>query len=224
MTGPYPQIVRVPTLDASPSVERTRLVRRARLLSVLSLGWHAGEFAVAVAAGIAASSIALVGFGMDSLIEAAAGGVVLWRFGADRASSVLAEHRAQRMIALSFLALAAYVTVQALRTLFEGQHPEPSLVGIGLAAVTAPSMPALAWAKRRLGRQLGSAATVSEGAQNLLCAYLAVGLLLGLGLNALFGWWWADPLAALAIAGVAVKEGLDAWRGDSCCEACGGER
>ena len=203
------------------SLERGELVRRARNLAAGGLAWHAAEFAIAVVAGVAASSIALIAFGLDSLVEGAAGGVVLWRFTAERASSELAERRAQRMIAVSFLVLAAYVGVQAVRTLLSGRHPEPSLIGVGLAVLTVPVMQAMARAKRGIGRQLGSAAAVSEGAQNLLCAYLAVALLAGLCLNAMFGWWWADPVAALVIAGIALREGFVVWREDLCCEAAG---
>ena len=194
------------------------MIRRARWLSAAGLAWHAAEFGVAVAAGVAASSIALIAFGLDSVVEAAAGGVVLWRFTAGRVDSELAERSAQRVIALSFFVLTGYVVVQALRALLGARHPQPSLIGMSLAILTIPAMQALAWAKRRVGRRLGSRAAVSESAQNLLCGYLAAGLLAGLGLNALFGWWWADPAAALAIAGVALREGLEAWRGDPCCE------
>lgn len=203
------------------SLERGKLIRRARQLAAGGIAWHAAEFAVAVVAGVAASSIALIAFGLDSLVEAAAGGAVLWRFTAGRASSEPAEHRAQRMIAISFFVLAAYVVVQALRTLLSGRHPEPSLIGVGLAVLTVPVMQAMARAKRGVGRRLGSAAAVSEGAQNLLCAYLALALLAGLGLNAALGWWWADPVAALAVAGVALREGFGAWTEDLCCEAAG---
>lgn len=206
------------SLVAPRSIPSVALIRRARWLSAAGLAWHAAEFGVAVAAGVAASSIALIAFGLDSLVEAAAGGVVLWRFTAGRVDSELAERRAQRVIALSFFVLTGYVAVQALRALLGAQHPQPSVVGMSLAILTIPAMQVLAWAKRRVGRRLGSRAAVSESAQNLLCAYLAAGLLAGLGLNALFGWWWADPAAALAIAGVALREGLEAWRGDPCCE------
>jgi divalent metal cation (Fe/Co/Zn/Cd) transporter len=205
---------------AGASRERSRLVRRARLLAWAGIGWHVVEFAIALGAGLAASSIALVGFGIDSLIESAAGLVVVWRFGRRRAHLESAEHRAQRLIAASFFVLAAYVGVEAVRTLLGGDHPEASWVGIGLAAVTAPTMPLLARAKRRVGERLGSSATVQEGVQNLLCAYLSVALLLGLGANAMLGWWWADPVAALVVGAVALREGLEGWRGDACCDAC----
>jgi divalent metal cation (Fe/Co/Zn/Cd) transporter len=200
--------------------DRRRLARRARLLAWSGIAWHFIEFAIALVAGIAASSIALIGFGADSLIESAAGFVVVWLFTGARLQSPTAERRAQQLIAVSFFVLAAYVAVEAIRTLLGGDHPETSWVGIGLAAVTAPTMPLLARAKRRVGDQLGSSATVKEGAQNMVCAYLSIALLVGLLANALFGWWWADPLAALVIAGVAVKEGRESWHGEGCCDAC----
>jgi divalent metal cation (Fe/Co/Zn/Cd) transporter len=200
--------------------ERTRLVRRAKLLAWSAIGWHAVEAAIAIAAGLAASSIALVGFGFDSLIESFAGFALLWRFASRRADSDSAERTAQKLIAVSFFVLAAYIAVEAARTLIGAREPDASWVGIGLAAVTAPTMPLLARAKGRVGRRLGSSATVSEGAQNLVCGYLSVALLLGLSANALLGWWWADPAAALVIAGVAVREGWASWRGDACCDAC----
>jgi len=162
------------------STERARLERRARRLAWGGNTWHVVEFAVAIGAGISASSIALVGFGIDSLIEVLAGAVVVWLFTGRRLHSDAAERRAQQAIALSFFVLAAYVAVESLRTLAGSAHPDPSWVGIGLAAVTAPTMPLLARAKRRVGHRLGSSATVAEGTQNLLCAYLSVALLVGL--------------------------------------------
>jgi divalent metal cation (Fe/Co/Zn/Cd) transporter len=176
--------------------------------------------AVALAAGIAAGSIALIGFGADSLVESLAGLIVIWRFAGVRTHSEVAERRAQRLIGLSFYAVGAYVAFEAIRTLVGGSHPEASWVGIALAGVTLATMPPLAAAKARVGERLASSATKSEGRQNLLCAYLSVGLLVGLGANALFSWWWADPAVALLIAGVAVREGREAWRGEACCEIC----
>jgi divalent metal cation (Fe/Co/Zn/Cd) transporter len=164
--------------------------------------------------GIAAGSVALVGFGADSLIEALAAFIVLWRFADRRRHSELAELRAQQLIAASYALLVVFIVVESLRTVLGGHHPETSRVGIALAAFTAVAMPLLALAKRRVGRRLGSAATVSEAAQNQICAYLSIALLVGLLANALAGWWWADPAAALAIAGVAAYEGIESWRGE----------
>jgi divalent metal cation (Fe/Co/Zn/Cd) transporter len=200
--------------------ERAKLQTRARLLAWVGISWHFVEFGIALLAGIAAGSIALIGFGADSLIESLAGFVVVWLFTGGRLTSATAERRAQQLIAVSFFALAAYVTAEALRTLVAGDRPETSWIGIGLAAFTAPTMPLLAVMKRRIGRKLGSSATVKEGAQNMVCAYLSVALLIGLSLNALAGWWWADPAAALVIAAVALREGRQSWRGDGCCEVC----
>jgi divalent metal cation (Fe/Co/Zn/Cd) transporter len=199
--------------------ERARLVRRAKQLAWLGVGWHGIEAAIAVGAGLAASSIALIGFGADSLVESVAGFVLLWRFAAARASSEDAERRAQKLIAISFYVIAAYVGFEAVRSLLTADRPEASWVGIGLAAVTLVTMPPLAIAKGRIGEKLGSSATKSEGQQNMLCAYLSAALLVGLGAHALFGLWWADPVTALVIAGVAVKEGRESWRGDICCTA-----
>jgi divalent metal cation (Fe/Co/Zn/Cd) transporter len=211
--------VQAPTVTLLPA-ERAGLVRRAKLLAWGGIAWHFVEFAIAIAAGIAASSIALVGFGADSLIESVAGFILLWRFAASRSGSDTAERRAQQLIAVSFFLLAAYVGAEALRTLVQANEPEASWVGIGLAAFTAPTMPLLALAKRRVGDRIGSSATVSEGVQNMVCAYLSVALLVGLLANALLGWWWADPAAALIIAAVALREGRESWRGEACCDSC----
>jgi divalent metal cation (Fe/Co/Zn/Cd) transporter len=203
----------------SAPVDRARWVRRARLLAWVGVGWHGVEAAVAVGAGVAAGSFALIGFGADSLIEAGAGLVVLWLFAAPRAGSAEAEARAQKLIAMSFYVLAAYIGAEAVRSLVGGHHPEVSWVGIGLSGVTLLTMPPLAAAKARVAERLGSSATKSESRQTMLCAYLSAALLVGLGLNAVAGWWWADPLTALAIAAVAGREGREAWRGESCCTA-----
>jgi divalent metal cation (Fe/Co/Zn/Cd) transporter len=174
---------------------------------------------VAVTAGIVAGSVALVGFGADSLVEALAGVTVLWRFSGMRASSHAAERRAQQLIAASFLLIAVYVGIEATRDLIIAARPEVSWVGIGLSAVTLVTMPALARAKARVGHEIGSSATVSDSRQTMLCAYLSAALLVGLGANAAFGWWWADPVVGLLIAGVAAREARDAWRGEQC-ECC----
>jgi divalent metal cation (Fe/Co/Zn/Cd) transporter len=217
----------LPLVRRSSGPTRAALVRRAKLLARVGLAWHAIEAAIAITAGVAASSIALIGFGADSLIESAAGIVLLWRFGPGRSSSQLAEERAQKLIGSSFFLIAAYVAIEAARSLAGGEHPEASWIGIGLASVTLATMPPLALAKGRVGEQLGSSATKSEGRQNMLCAYLSAALLIGLGANAALGWWWADPVTGLLIAGVAIREGRDSWRGnDACCasppsvEAC----
>jgi divalent metal cation (Fe/Co/Zn/Cd) transporter len=202
------------------AAERGRLVSRARLLAGLGIAWHAVEATVAIIAGVAAGSIALVGFGADSLVESFAGFTLIWRFSGQRSGSATAEQQAQRLIGVSFFVIAAYVGVEATRTLFTADHPSTSWVGIGLAALTLVTMPVLAGAKARVGEQLSSSATKSEGRQNLVCAYLSAALLVGLGANTLFGWWWADPITAIAIAGVAVNEGREAWRGEACCDTC----
>jgi divalent metal cation (Fe/Co/Zn/Cd) transporter len=208
-------------LPVVPSpAERARLERQARLLAWGGIAWHVVEFAIAVAAGVVAGSIALIGFGADSLIEAGAGVVVVWLFTGRRVGSHAAERRAQQLIAVTFFVLAAYVAIEAVRTLVSGDHPRVSWVGIGLAAFTAPTMPLLARAKRRIGNRLSSSAAVKEASQTQLCAYLSIALLVGLGANAIAGWWWADPLTALAIAGVALKEGRESWRGEGCADGC----
>ncbi len=211
----------LPTAESSPAsgptgTERERLVRRARLLAWFGLGWHMVEAGVAIGAGVAASSIALVGFGADSLIEASAGIVVIWLMAGSHSTSARAERLAQQLIAASFVLLAAYVGVESVRDLFDNHHPAVSWLGIGLSVVTLASMPPLADAKAKVGHALGSSATTSESRQTMLCAYLSAALLVGLGANAIFGWWWADPVAGLAIAGVALREAHDSWRGDVC--------
>jgi divalent metal cation (Fe/Co/Zn/Cd) transporter len=207
----------LPIIVQRPAPDRQGQVRRARQLARLGIGWHAVEAAIAVGAGFAAGSIALVGFGADSVVEAVAGLVLLWRFGGDRHSSDAAERRAYRLIGISFYAIGAYVGIEAIIQLFSGSHPGVSWIGIGLAAVALMTMPPLAIAKGRVAARLGSAAARAEGRQSMLCAYLSAALLLGLGANALLGWWWADPATALVIAAVAVREGRDSWLGEGCC-------
>ncbi len=203
----------------TPQGGRLSLQRRARMLALGGNAWHLVEFGIAIGAGVAAGSIALIGFGADSLIEGLAGMIIVWLFTGTRLHSETAERRAQQLVAASYFMLVAYVTVESVRTLTGGHHPGTSWVGIGLAAFTAPTMPLLARAKRNVGLQLNSSATVSEAGQNMICAYLSVALLIGLSLNAIAGWWWADPAAALVIAGVAAREGRESWKGESC-ECC----
>jgi divalent metal cation (Fe/Co/Zn/Cd) transporter len=199
------------------SADYLRLARRAKLLSWASLAYMAVEGMVAVAAGIVAGSIALIGFGIDSAIEGFASVIIVWRFTGRRMLSEAAERRAQKLVAVQFFILAPYVAVEALRALITGSRPEESVVGIVLAAASLVVMPWLGRAKQRIGARIGSSATASEGKQNKLCAYLAAALLVGLIGNVLVGAWWLDPLVALMIAYVAVQEGREAWSGDACC-------
>jgi divalent metal cation (Fe/Co/Zn/Cd) transporter len=194
-----------------------RLAGRVRLLSWLSLAWMTLEGAIALVAGFVAGSIALVGFGLDSVIEGVASVIIIWRFTGHRVFSQRAEDRAQKLVAVQFFVLAPYVGFEAVRTLVTGDRPDVSWVGVGLAAGSVVIMPVLGIAKQRLAEQLGSAATKGEGRQNMLCAYLAGALLIGLLGNALVGAWWLDPAVGLLIAAVAVKEGIEAWHGDGCC-------
>ena len=203
---------------ATISRERyAELASRVRRLSWISLGLMSIEGIVAIAAGILAGSIALVGFGLDSFIEGAASVVLIWRMSGSRVFSQDAENRAQRLVALQFFVLAPYVAFESVRSLVNGDRPEETLLGIGLATASVVVMPVLGIAKQRIADEIGSAATKGEGRQNMLCAYLAGALLAGLLANALFGAWWLDAVVGLLIAGVAVKEGLESWRGDGCC-------
>ena len=194
---------------------RAVLSRRIRLLVAATITYNVVEAVVAIAAGTAASSIALIGFGLDSVIEVSSAAAVAWQFAAPDPHQ--REKVALRVIAGSFFALAAYVTFEALRTLVVGAEADRSLVGIVLVAVSVVVMPVLSWAQRRAGRELGSASAVADSRQTLLCAYLSAAVLLGLVLNAVLGWWWADPAAALVLAALAVREGRSALRGDLCC-------
>ena len=195
----------------------TELSRRARQLAWATIAWNVIEAVVAITAGAAASSIALVGFGLDSTVEVLSAVVILWQLhglAEDR------ERRALRLIAVSFFALAVYVTVQVIVDLSSRAEPDSSPVGIGLAVASLIMMPILAGAKRRTGRAMGSSTVVADSNQSKLCAYLSAILLGGLLLNASVGWWWADPLAAFAIAVLAVNEGREAWRGEICDDCC----
>lgn len=200
-----------PGLSAS---DRASLGRRAQLLAGVSVGYNVVEALIAITAGLVAGSVALVGFGLDSVVEVSSGLIILWQFRHRLPES--RERVALRLMAWSFFALAAYVTAESARALLGGGTPDPSPVGIGLAIASLAIMPLLSWAQRRTGRALGSGTVVADSTQTLLCTYLSAVLLVGLVLNATLGWSWADPLAGLVIAAVAVKEGLEAWRGDAC--------
>ncbi len=203
--------------DPSPE-RRARLARIIRGLVAATIAYNVIEAVVAISAGTIASSTALIGFGLDSIIEVASAAAVAWQFSArDPDVREAREHRALRIIALSFFALAAYVTFESVRSLVGGGEAEHSTVGLVLAAVSLAVMPILSFAQRRAGRELGSASAVADSKQTLLCTYLSAVLLVGLALNSLFGWSWADPIAAIVIAGIAVKEGVEAWKGDNCC-------
>ncbi|MBP2706169.1 cation transporter [Microbispora sp. RL4-1S] len=199
-------------------VRRTVLVRRIRLLVTATIGYNVVEAIVGITLGVHASSTALIGFGLDSVIEVSSAAAVAWQFSAGTHETREAREKiALRVIAFSFFALAAYVAVEAVRALAGGGEAEPSRPGLILAALSLVVMPLLSLTQRRAGRELGSASAFADSKQTLLCTYLSAILLVGLGLNATLGWSWADPVAALVIAVVAVKEGREAWRGDACC-------
>lgn len=204
----------------SRSREWHAAARKARWLSWLSLVWMGAEGAIALVAGILAGSIALISFGLDSFIEGFASLVIVWRFTGSRLLSHAAEERAQKLVAIQFFLLAPYVGFEAIHKLVTAEQPETSWLGIALVTSSVIGMPFLGVAKRRLADKLGSVATRGEGTQNLLCAYLAAAVLLGLLGNALLGLWWLDPIAALVVAAVAAKEGRESWRGEGCCAAC----
>lgn len=200
---------------ALPDTRKAVLTRRVRLLVAATITYNVIEAIIALTAGKIASSTALIGFGLDSVIEVASAVAVAWQFsGSDPQAR---ERTALKVIAVSFFALAAYVTFESGLSLLQGERAEHSTVGIVLAAVSLLVMPGLSYAQRRAGRELGSASAVADSKQTLLCTYLSAVLLVGLVVNSLFGWWWADALAALVIAAVAVREGREAWRGNHCC-------
>jgi divalent metal cation (Fe/Co/Zn/Cd) transporter len=199
--------------------DRVRLGRRAQLLAGASVTYNVLEAVVAITAGVVAGSVALIGFGLDSVVEVSSGLIILWQFRHRMPES--RERQALRLMAFSFFALAAYVTFESVRALAARHEPDASPVGIGLAAASLVIMPFLSWAQRRTGKALGSNAVVADSTQTLLCTYLSAVVLVGLVLNATLGWSWADPLAALVVAGVALKEGREAWRGEGCCGPIG---
>ena len=204
------------TVPIAGSADWRRLARIARILSWLTLAWMGIEGGVAIVAAVLAGSVALLGFGLDSGIEAMASIIVIWRFTGTRLASATSERRAQQLVAVSFFLLAPYIAVEAIRTLVAGDRAETSIAGLVLTAGTAIFEPALGVAKRRIGGRLGSSATAGEGTQNLLCAYLAMAVFAGLAANTLLGAWWLDGVVALGIAGWAVLEGRQAWAGKSC--------
>lgn len=202
-----------------PAARRALLERRVRWIVVATITYNVIEAVVAISAGRIASSAALMGFGLDSVVEVLSAAAVAWQFAAPDPHH--RERVTMRLIAVSFFGLAAFVGIDAVRTLVGASEPDHSTVGIVLAAVSLVVMPLLSWFERRTGRELGSASAVADSKQTLLCTYLSAVLLAGLVLNSTLGWTWADPLAALVIAGVAIKEGLEAWRGDACCTPVG---
>lgn len=205
------------TRPALTAGRRQVLGRRIRWFVAATISYNVLEAIIALSEGARVSSTALIGFGLDSVIEVSSAAAVAWQFaGKDPESR---ERVALRIIAFSFFALAVYVTVDAIRSLFGIGDAEHSIVGITLAAVSLTIMPVLSWAQRRAGRELGSLSAVADSKQTLLCTYLSAVLLVGLLLNSLLGWSWADPVAALVIAAIAVKEGINAWQGDTCCPA-----
>jgi divalent metal cation (Fe/Co/Zn/Cd) transporter len=200
----------------APSVERRAVLRRRiRLLVAATITYNMIEAVVAISAGAVASSTALIGFGLDSVVEVASAAAVAWQFAAPDPHK--REKVALRLIAFSFFGLAAFVTVESVRAILGAAEADHSPVGIGLAALSLVVMPFLSFAQRRAGKEFGSASAVADSKQTLLCTYLSAVLLVGLVANSALGWWWADPIAALVIAAVAVKEGREAWRGDTCC-------
>jgi divalent metal cation (Fe/Co/Zn/Cd) transporter len=201
--------------------EWPRAARRARRLASFSLAWLCFEGVATTTAGLLAGSIALVGNGLDSAVEGLASVIIVWRFSGARTLSTSSEQRAQRLVAVSFFLLAPYIAFEATRALAVEHHAETTWLGVGLSIGTLSICPWLGRAKLRLGEQLGSAATAGEGRQNLICAYLAAGVLVGLLANNLFGLWWLDPVVALSVAGLALWEGRRAWRGEGCeCASC----
>jgi divalent metal cation (Fe/Co/Zn/Cd) transporter len=197
---------------------RSRLMRQARLLSLLSLAWMTVEAVVAIVAALLAGSVALLGFGLDSLIELTSAITILWLYTGSRAGSEAAERRAQQLIAMCFAALALYLAFDAIDTLAGATRPDVSWLGVAVTAGAIVFMPLLARAKGRVARELSSAATAGDAAQSWLCAITAAAALVSILANATLGWWWLDPIAGLGIAGLAVREGRQAWAGEVCAD------
>lgn len=208
------------TMTVLAPARRRLLERRVRLVVAITITWNVIEAIVAIGAGTVASSSALVGFGLDSVVEVLSAAAVAWQFSARDPER--RERLTLRVIAIAFLALATYVGIDAAVALLAQERPDPSPIGIGIAALSLAIMPFLSWFERRTGRELGSATAVVDSKQTLLCTYLSAALLVGLVANALLGWWWADAVAGLAIAAIAVREGVLAWRGEGCCAVPGG--
>lgn len=212
MSMQAPSVVRV-----SPGGdEYASLVRRAKRLSWLSIGWMTVEAGVAIVAALIAGSVALLGFGLDSLIELVSASIIIWRFTGGRHESEAAERDAQKLITGCFAALALYLTYDGIRTLVSGSQPEVSVAGALVAAGAVIIMPLLSQAKNRVAHELGSVATAGDAAQSMLCAIAAAGVLISIIGNAAFGWWWLDPIIGVGIAGIAVQEGREAWAGNAC--------
>jgi divalent metal cation (Fe/Co/Zn/Cd) transporter len=202
-------------MSAPPETRRAILQRRIRLLVGATITYNVIEAVVALGEGTRVSSSALIGFGLDSVVEISSAAAVAWQFSAKDPET--REKAALRFIAFSFFALAAYVSIEAGLSLLGVREARPSLIGIVLAASSLVIMPVLSLAQRRAGRELGSRSAVADSKQTLLCTYLSAILLAGLVLNSLWGWSWADPVAAIGIAAIAAREGVNAWRGDACC-------
>lgn len=207
--------------QAAPTVDRPRLLRRGLTLEYVTVSWNLVEGVIAIAAAAASGSVALLGFGIDSFVESTSGSVLIWRLLAERRTDdgeriETIERRAQRLVAATLFLLAAYIAFDAVRTLFSDDHPEPSAVGLVLASVSLVLMWFLALAKRKTARALGSRAMEADAFQTTACWYLSLVVLAGVGLNALFGWWWADPVAAIGMTYFLVREGREAWLGEDC--------
>ena len=219
MSIPAASALQPATVTPTPPIDREtyrRLATRVKVLSWASLGYMTFEGGIAILAGVLAGSVALIGFGLDSAIEGFASAIIVWRFTGTRMFSEAAERRAQELVAIQFFILAPYVGFESIQALIQGDRPDVSWLGIALSASSLVVMPYLGIAKQRIADQMGSAATKGEGRQNMLCAYLAGALLLGLLANAAIGAWWLDPIVGMLIAAVAVREGREAWSGEGC--------
>lgn len=207
---------------AAVAAPRASLLRRALALEYLTVGWNIVEGVIAVGAALAAGSVALLAFGIDSFVESTSGAILIWRLWAERhardpAAIERLEHRARRLVAISLFALAAWVAFDAVTSLWKSERPDASVLGIVLTSVSVVVMQWLARAKQRVARQLGSRALEADSFQTTACLYLSIAALVGVGLNAALGWWWADPVSAVVIATLVVREGKEAWQGRDCC-------